>query len=368
MFNSLREFVKILKEFPRYEKTEFINDESDIVWNGNWGTSHKSWLNFRNTHYAPGFTAKMVWTYCSVLEDELQVNLSIVDSDNCHLAWEKSFFSGNRSQFTPLGPAPCSDIIRKPVFNIFPLLAKLGTERYLINPPDEEYGVKYGALPTRDGEKGYAVMLWNFEDGLAEDVNERCIRLHLTNTEAAEYHLLHFRIDGSHSNAYGAWCKMGRPYPLKPDQIRSLRDCEGLELAEKPKTVKGGARIELEISIPMHGVSLIKLVKALPPGKHGDERAIRNGAELLREEGFTGNTQVFIRWDYSASADLAGYRVYRKKSGETAARCINKSESAQCSWYVDMDVEKDAEYSYSASVLYADGSESPRSPERSLRC
>ncbi|MDR2617621.1 MAG: hypothetical protein LBC62_02015 [Treponema sp.] len=367
MFNPLREFVKTLKEFPRYRETEFINDESDIVWEGNQGTSHKSWLNFRNTHYAPGFTAKMICTYCSILEDELQVNLSMVDSDNCHLAWEKSFFSGNRSQFTPLGPAPCSDIIRKPVFNIFPLLAKLGTERYLVNSPDDEYGIKYGALPTRDGENGYAILLWNFEDGLVEDVNERCIRLRLNNTEAAEYYPLHFRIDGGHSNAYGAWCKMGRPYPLKPDQIRVLRDCEGLELAEAPRIVKGNTAIELEISIPMHGVSLIKLVKAPPEGRK-DERAIRNGVELLREEGFAGNTQVFIHWDYSASADLAGYQVYRKKNGDTTAIRVNKSESTQCSWYVDMDVEKGVEYIYSVSVLYADGSESPHSPERGICC
>ena len=95
MFKPLREFIAIKKEFPEYDKTEFFNDESDIVWEGNKGISSKSWLNFRNTHYAPGFTAKMINTYCSVIEGELNVNLGIVFSDNNHLLWEKSFFSGN---------------------------------------------------------------------------------------------------------------------------------------------------------------------------------------------------------------------------------------------------------------------------------
>ncbi|MDR2094022.1 MAG: hypothetical protein LBP76_00700 [Treponema sp.] len=159
MFNTIREYAAILHEFPEYAETEFFNDESDIVWEGNMGIRHKNWLNFRNTHYAPGFTAKMIHTYCSVVEDELGLNLSIVDSDNSHLAWEKYFFSGNRSQFTPLGKVPCTDLIRKPVFNIFPLLGKLGNERYFQTNGDTEYGRKYGVLATRDLSWGYAFMV-----------------------------------------------------------------------------------------------------------------------------------------------------------------------------------------------------------------
>jgi xylan 1,4-beta-xylosidase len=308
MFNPLLDFIKAMKEYPRFEHTEFFNDESDIVWDGNRGIDHKSWLNFRNTHYAPAFTAKMVSRYCDAVLDA-GVNLTVVDSDNSHLLWEKSFFSGNRSQLTPLGPVPCVDLIRKPIFNIFPLLGRLGDERYIIKPDDPEFGEKYGLLATRYVEGGYAFLLWNCEDGLLDDVNERTIRLHVENLEEA-YDLLQIRLDNEHGSAYGEWVRMGRPYPLSRGQIRILREKDGLALAQPPEPVTSTDHFDLECTLPMHGVCLTLLVKRNSPRNAPAEQPGK--PELQRETGASGNQQVFIRWNFSQRYDLAGYKIFRR--------------------------------------------------------
>ena len=361
MFNPLKQFISVLKEYPEFRNTEFLNDESDIVWEGNMGIAHKSWLNFRNTHYAPGFIAKMIHTYCLSLEDELGINLGIVDSDNCHLTWEKSFFSGNRSQFTPLGNAPCTDFIKKPMFNIFTMLGKLNSRRYLPEVNDSEFGIKYGVLATAGEKDVFSFLVWNFEDGLTEGVNERTISLHITglNKEDA-YDVLHFRIDEDHSNAYSEWCKMGNPYPLSQEQIRHLRQRESLELFEKPRMIEERSGIDMDILLPMHAVSMIVVVK-----RSGElqrtEPLCEHAPEVRHETGVNGNTQIFLRWKYSSRRDLTGYRVYRKTDG-TEYKCINEDSLPLCSYFVDMDIEPGVEYIYCVSAVYAGGEESGKSP------
>jgi hypothetical protein len=211
-------------------------------------------------------------------------------------------------------------------------------------------------------------MLWNFEDGLLDDVNERTIRLHIKNLDRdGTWDLLHFRIDGAHSNAYGIWEKMGKPYPLTVEQIRDLRAHDGLELFEpqRPLSLSTG-ETDLTCVLPMHAVSLMLLVKRQSPAKQKTERAVINKPELLSETGAPGNRQVFIRWAFSVRKDLAGYRVYRKKEGAPSAACINNSDALQCSYYIDTDLEKGVSYTYSVSAVYADGTESPRSPENNI--
>ena len=68
MFNPLKEYMEIVKEYPEYKDIEFFNDESDILCEGSQGIWKESWLNFRNTHYFPGFVCKMVDTYCRTAE------------------------------------------------------------------------------------------------------------------------------------------------------------------------------------------------------------------------------------------------------------------------------------------------------------
>jgi xylan 1,4-beta-xylosidase len=358
MFDSLRDYAAILKEYPCYAGTEFFNDESDIVWDGNQGTAVKSWLGFRNTAYAAGFTCKMIDTYCRVVQDELGLELSVVDSDNSHLTWEKSFFSGNRSQFTPFAPAPCSDIMKKPVFNAFPLLGKLGTERFLLSSPDPEFGTKYGALATARSGGGYAVMLWNFEDGLFDDANERTISLSLTGLDSdREYEVLHFRIDGTHSNGYAVWKSMGSPERPDAEQMRKLRAGDGLQLFEAPSSFSGET-FGKEVTLPMHGVSLLVLAEK---AALADETEIGTAAPVAKvETNSLGNPQVFLSWSYSKRPDFLGYRVFRTGPDGEELLLSDWAENS-CSYYFDNAVEPGT-YGYRVEAVYAGGGCSAKTP------
>lgn len=345
MFGTLREYADILSKYPRFKKTPFFNDESDISWEGNLGISHASWLNFRNTEYAPGFVCKMVNTYCDVIEDELGLNLAVVDSDNSHLPWETSLFSGNRSQLTPLAAAPTSDVIRKAFFNAYVLLSRLGQERLPLKSSDEEFGKKYGCLATRlSRRRGYALMLWNFEDGLDRDVNERRISLNLAGLgKNGSYKAVVYRIDRDHGNAYGAWTKMGRPYPLAKEQIRTLRENDFLAPEPLVQEVKGDA-FSASYDMPMHSVLLLLLVKA------GEKEALKMGKATV-EKSVLGEPQVFLRWTYSKRDDLVGYAVYRDGKMITA-------KLRPDAVFVDSDVEKGKTYTYQVKATYAYGSTS----------
>lgn len=338
MFNSLREYVEMMEPYPQYKNIPFFNDESDIVWDGNRGTWVKSWLNFRNTEYAPAFMCKMMNTYTNVIEDELGINLAIVDSDNCHLLWERDLFSGNRSQMTPLGKAPCTDIIKKGFFNAGMLLGKLGYERLVIDSDDEEFCLKYGCLATKHkDDKGYAFMVWNFEDGLNDDVNARRIKLSLKGLKG-KYKLIVHQIDKTHSNPYNIYKEMGYPYPVNKEQIYKLRDNDSLYVDPSVVDFNGS---EITFDYPMHSVALFSLVRE-------DTEEVLQLKRYEKEMSVLNEEQNFIIWDYSKRIDFIGYNIYRD------GKKLNNN-LLTASTFVDSDIEKGKEYSYKVETIYAYG-------------
>ena len=348
MFDSLDSYLQILKKYPMYAQTEFINDESDIVWNGNLGTERYSWLNFRNTHYAPGFTCKMISTYCSRIEDDGGVNLSIVDSDNCHIHWEKSLFSGNRSQLTPLVSRGSTDLIRKPVSNAYVLLSRLGDRRSPVSCDQSGFGDKYGILATTQADS-IALMLWNFEDGVDDSVNARKFSLRLTDIPFhGAYNLVHYRIDSHHSSSYAVWEQQGKPENPSVEQIKAIRSHEGLELYEDPRSIRLTESFAYEVEMPMHAVSLLLL---LPQNMKKPAQPVFRKSKA--EKGVNGNLQIYLYWKPDDSFDFLYYRIWRKKAGERDFTLICDQKSVNTSIYVDMDIEADETYQYKIQSVNA---------------
>lgn len=358
IFASLEEFRQVLDGYPRFKNLEFFNDESGIVWGGNRGTEDHSWLNFRNTHYSAGFVCKLVDQYCRRVQDDWRLNLGMMDIDNCQLQWEKSLFSGHRSQLTPLFRYPSKDLIRKSVFNAYVLLSRLGSERLRVSCSDPGFGSKYGCLATR-GDKSLSVMVWNFEDGIENGVNPRRFLLRIRATSSAgRYKLIHYRIDNLHSNAYHVWSELGKPPRPDPEQIRALRDAEGLALLTPVADTPLKDSLSIRLELPMHGVSLLQLV---PESTKAPEAPswIRGGAET----GAWGNPQVFLKWKPNAEADFLHYRLWRKQSGEDAFQIICDDSSLNISVYIDMGVEKEKSYRYRLQAVNASGVVSSYSEE-----
>lgn len=358
MFNGLKSFMEFIKTYPEFDGIEFFNDESDIVWNGNLGVKYNSWLNFRNTHYAAGFTCKMMHLYCSIVEDEYGMNLSIVDSDNCHIQWEKSLFSGNRSQHTPLVKYPSTDLLKKSVFNAYVLLSRLGDKRLFTDCADEGYGTKFGVLPTIK-DNALSFMVWNFEDGIYDDINPRRINLIINNIPfKGTYRLLHYRIDADNSNSYGMWKSMGKPDKPAFEQIKEIRKREGLELYEEVKSLQMEESLSFTVDLPMHAVSLFILV---PENDEKPARPIIIKANA--ERGFSQNPQVFLKWKPSEEFDFFYYRIFRKRDDESEFAIISDTPSVNTAVFIDMDVEKEHRYTYKVQTVNASMAHSDHSDE-----
>lgn len=348
MFDSIRMYAAILEDFPEFKDVEFMNDESDIIWSGNKGQDFRSYLSFRNTHYFAGIVCKMVHQYCDIVEDELGLNLAIADSDNCHLQWEKYLFSGNRSQFTPLLKRPSADILKKPVFNAYVMMSRLRSQRLAVACDVDGYGDKFGVLPTGD-DAGIALMVWNFEDGMADDVSPRRITIQVKNANlSGACKLLHYRLDSEHSSSYAAWKELGAPEPLTPGQVQAIRDAEGLELAESVQDLNVTGDIELEVGLPMHAVSLFLIVPssdALPD----------TPVELVGtvEEGYAGTVQAFLKWTPCTAPDFFHYRLVRECDGKSDVLC--EAPSFNTATYMDMYREPGKSYTYSVQACNASG-------------
>ena len=344
MFDWLKRYSEPLNDYPELGQVEFINDESDIVWHGNLGTWVKSWLNFRNTHYAAGITCKMMSRYCDLVLDDWKVNLSIVDSDNCHTQWERFLFSGNRSQVTPLTRYGTDDLIKKPLFNAYVLMNRLGDLRYKAECDTEGFKTKFGILPTSH-QNSYAIMLWNFEDGMDDDINPRCFSLKLDGLKDGNYHLSHYRIDKTHSSSYHIWQKFGKPEKMIANQVKEIRAHEGLEPFEsvKPLSISGGC-VDLSLELPMHAVSLLLLtpvdntVPAVPTSLYG-----------VRENGFAGNCQVFLQWKPNREFDLKRYLIWRKEEGGDFV-LVSDSATNNVSAFTDMTAKPGRRYSYAVEA------------------
>lgn len=251
-------------------------------------------------------------------------------------------------QFTPLNKYPSTDLIKKPVFNAYVLLSKLGTQRLSVKCDQEGFGRKFGVLPTK-AEDVLSVMVWNFEDGMADDVNDRSIKLNIEHIqEEGKYRLVHYRIDGNHSNAYNIWSELGRPYDPSLDEIKKMRQREGLELYQPVKEIDLDDNMELELHMPMHSVSLLLFLPLSTKKPHTP-----SGLSARYEEGFNKNPQVFLKWNPNEEKDFLYYKIWRREQSREDYELISDNTSVNTAVYVDMDVEIGSSYVYKIQAVNA---------------
>jgi xylan 1,4-beta-xylosidase len=114
------------------------------------------------------------------------------------------------------------------------------------------------AVATRNGGE-VEVLIWNYHDA---DVAAKPVPLMLaidglTGTEAV---VSEFRMDADHSNAYGAWQKMGSPAQPTPEQAQQLEKAGALEqtVPDHPVSLHGG-QLNFVWNLSRQGVMLIRL-------------------------------------------------------------------------------------------------------------
>jgi len=157
-----------------------------------------------------------------------------------------------------------------PVLNVFRMFAKMGGQRIGTESSAEvpldrivASGVRerpdVSALASLD-DSTLAVMVWHYhDDDVAGPDADVSLTLAGLPAAASGARVTHYRIDDTHSNAYGAWKAMGSPIAPNDAQYARLLDASKLTTVEQaaPRTTNAGS--ELTFRLPRQGVSLIVL-------------------------------------------------------------------------------------------------------------
>ena len=160
-----------------------------------------------------------------------------------------------------------------PVLNVFRMFSKMTGRRVAADSDGAvaldailKDGVRarpdVAALASYDAAtKRLCVLAWHYHDddlpGSAADV-----RLSLTGLppQARQVRAEHYRIDGSHSNAFAAWKAMGSPQQPTPEQYTKLERAGKLEAMAPPGAVEmEDDRATVRFELPRQGVSLLVL-------------------------------------------------------------------------------------------------------------
>jgi len=283
-----RRFLKYgskIKKYPRLAGLPIIGNEWDIDVGTVLGTYDSPDFEFRNTSYYPVFVIRSVKEILDVMRSaDLNIELIMQWTFYFH---GKRCFEGHRAIFDPLG-------IRKPIFNGFELLSRLGDERILASTDDTEEDLQPGevvgngrrrpqdakdaesideydrvephpqvdALASRSANGDVQVLVWNQVcDQYA--TGERTISVDIEGLEGwASARVIEYRIDEHHSNAHTVWKTLGRPDWPSDDEVATIRAREGLETAQPDRceAVQNGC-VHLELTLPVHGVSMYILSK-----------------------------------------------------------------------------------------------------------
>ena len=172
-------------------------------------------------------------------------------------------FEGTRA-FTTQG-------IDKAILNLYRMYAEMGHQEVYFESSAEKNPLTYTDLNVLDEDpdiSGFAtvsnrerlaVLIYNHHDDwdMAEpfDITVVIENIAYDNQELA---LKHYRIDQNHSNAYAEWINQGKPMYPEESLRQAIKLREGLELLEpERKCAPTEGRIQLQFTLPVHGISLL---------------------------------------------------------------------------------------------------------------
>ncbi len=210
-------------------------------------------LNFRNTEYYASFVISAFRNLYDLAKR--------LDMDIRPLTWAFMFegercFEGTRSLST--------QGIDKAVFNLFRMLARLGTDlaelRISRNPAETEPEINGWAF--RGAEGALQVLLYcHHDDWDREGTADIALTLENLPLEGPAV-VTHYRIDREHSNACAEWERLGKPDWPDEKQRAAILARSGLECLRAPETreIRAG-RLEISFPLPIHGISLLEIRK-----------------------------------------------------------------------------------------------------------
>ena len=249
---------RIIASYPELKSKPIVIGESDPE---GCAACQGPQLQYRNSTMYSSYTAAS-FARKHDLADRHGVNLEGA------LTWafefgETPFFAGFRALAT--------NGLNLPVFNVFRMFSRMGTERIPVTSDHAldldtivKQGVRerpdVGALASRDARRA-TVLAWHYHDddvpGPAAEISLALAGLGLKQGKAK---LQHFRIDGDHSNAYTVWQGMGSPAKPSSAQYAQMEKASELAMLGGPSAVDvADGRAMIRFTLPRQGVSLVVL-------------------------------------------------------------------------------------------------------------
>ena len=259
--NAAKAGFEIVAKYPRYKHLPIILSEADPEGCAACSMKTNPANAYRNDSLYATYTAAAMKGLFD-LGDSANVNLEAM------LSWSfefenKDYFEGYRTLAT--------NGIDKPVLNVFRMAGLMSCDRVETvstgQIPVEQIlktGVRQAsdvdALATR-GDHDAAVMVWNYhDDDLPAAAAQVDVAIEGIPAGVKRVLLQHYRIDGTHSNAYRVWKQMGSPQSPTPEQNARLREAGQLELLSSPEWLdvsQGKASVTMEL--PRQATSLLRL-------------------------------------------------------------------------------------------------------------
>jgi xylan 1,4-beta-xylosidase len=259
---SVAEGFHIVSAFPEFHKLPIILGESDPEGCAACSARQYPQNAYRNGPVYPCYTAE-VFARLEELAAKYAINLAGV------VTWAFEFegqpyFAGFRSLAT--------NGVDKPVLNIFRMFGRMeGRQLAAVSDPALPLDsiLRAGVSGQADvhalaslGDDKVSVMLWNYHDDEAPAPAASVeLVLHNLPGRAQSLRVRHYRIDGSHSNAFAAWKEMGSPEQPSAEQYRRLEAAGQLEEIAAPALNEiSSGQWKMTLWLPRHAVSLLEVV------------------------------------------------------------------------------------------------------------
>lgn len=255
---TIDENFRLVASFPELKKTPIVIGESDPE---GCAACQGPTLGYRNGTMYSSYTAASFARKIELAEKH-GVNLEGA------LTWAFTF--ENQPYFAGFRQL-ASQGIDLPVLNVFRMFSKMSGERV---ETTTSYGVtledivKNGVRGDADisalaslGKHQMAVMVWHYhDDDIAAPAAQVRLQIDSLPVDTNSVRMTEYRIDGTHSNSYSAWQKMGSPVQPTEEQI-SVLEREG-QLAKVSDRVSVGVNhhfATVEMLLPRQAVSLVVL-------------------------------------------------------------------------------------------------------------
>lgn len=259
MMNSLENYRKVISRYPEFSNLICLFDECDIDVGTILGIYDNPYYEFRNTEYYPVFLCRLAK---ALLDFQAHYNFNPLLFTTWAFYYEgKRYFEGNRTLFT-------NENIKKPVYNAFVMLSKLGKTRLALTSSCIDENVSYpnydfpvDGLATQKDNSSVEIMFWNFDEN-PKAKGEKDVTLEVNNipfdTETVQ--MEHYRIDEEYSNSYTAWKNVGSPQDSTQEWLQTIKRKENLEQIEFVRNW-GLERTTFrkEFRLPIPSVSLVIL-------------------------------------------------------------------------------------------------------------